>query len=325
MIHSGMDVAGGSGMDVAGGSGMDIRRSAPLRSRSRLLVVIGLFATLACSSSGTSASGKPDTGGTPGRDSGGPLPYLTLQVDPENLRTGLDGTTVKPSVLASPSFGYPGVTDGGQFAVDFELQADPTSATVPSAGKFDSPGQGGGVAYRLTPTSSLTAGWYTLLLTGPPGSRVSGFRLEGPAGPSLRKDGKYETHFRVGSEPLLISVAACASKGDGLLPKLIVWFSEAVLVPDPPPVQVTANGAATSCTVYDPPSPNRPNGVGMSCDPAMPADADLIVSIAEGFTSAASGLPLRDVDGNTQITVQIPPANPGDTCRTWRETRVPAN
>ena len=45
-------------------------------------------------------------------------------------------------------------------------------------------------------------------------------------------DGKWENHFRVGSEPHLLAVAACASNDESLYPKIILSFSEVVDVPD---------------------------------------------------------------------------------------------
>jgi hypothetical protein len=70
-------------------------------------------------------------------------------------------------------------------------------------------------------------------------------RRAGALGATLPDDvggGKYESHFRVGSEPHLLAIAACASKDATLYPKLLLELSELVDVLDPPPIAATVDG-----------------------------------------------------------------------------------
>ncbi len=135
-------------------------------------------------------------------------------------------------------------------------------------------------------------------------------------------DGKWENHFRVGSEPHLLAVAACASNDESLYPKIILSFSEVVDVPDAPPVTVTADGNAASCGVNELPSKSQPM-LELRCDPPLPARAKIAVTVSPGMTAKGSMLAVDYGGGTEPRTVEVPAEVQPDTCRTWRETAVP--
>jgi hypothetical protein len=308
-----------------------MRHGSPLLARlsrrelSRMLPVFAVILLLPATACSDSASSKAatDAGGTgtvgtfpDGQE--GPVRPTVLSIEPADLSTGLDGALVRPAVVVQSS---PYGADQTWVTSGVELQADATGAPAPALGASNSTNADGGFAYRLTPDPPLAEGWYTLLVTPPPNSYVADGAPEGPTGPTLRADGRYESHFRVGSEPLLLAIAACASNIDTELPKLIVSFSEPVQVSDPLPIQVMVDGSSRSCAIYDP----GKTKLGLTCDPAIPSTSDISVSISAGITSVASGSPLRDMSGQTQISIHLPAELGQSVCRTWRETWVPGH
>lgn len=300
-------------------------------------VVVGLMAALGCSGSNDSATateaGPSGTGGTGGAAFGAggsgavgdsAAQIGSLRLEPTHLTTGLDGALVRPSLVAWANL--VNHTDRAWVAAAVTLRTSPLNGIVPTTGAFEDADAGtvGDFTYRLTPTAPLATGWYVLSVLPPSDYGVApSAGVDGPAGPIRQADGTCESYLRVGSDPLLLSVAACASDKVDSFPKMIVWFSEPVQVPDPTPIQVMIGGAPATCTVYDPAVPGKPE-LGLSCDPAIPAGADVVISITAGITSIATGAPLRTVAGETRATVQLPAAQPYVSCRTWREVGVPA-
>jgi hypothetical protein len=114
-------------------------------------------------------------------------------------------------------------------------------------------------------------------------------------------------------------VAACASRIESSLPKLILSFSEPVDLTATPPVRVSVDGSTPDCVIYQEFDKTR---VGFTCSPEMPATAKITVSITEGIVALGGGAPLHDPMGATAMTVDLPPAAPNTSCRTWRETQV---
>jgi hypothetical protein len=178
--------------------------------------------------------------------------------------------------------------------------------------------------YVLSPTKPLADGWYTLDIVANDDMALpsQGARDYGPPGPDDVGNGKLQSHFRVGSEPHLLAVSACASMDASLYPKLLVSYSEVVDVPDPPPIAVTADGKATPCTVNEPPSKENPV-LELTCQPAIPARSKLTVTLSAGIVASTSALPVQlggsDPDSRT---IDVPEPTTGAVCRTWRELEL---
>jgi hypothetical protein len=139
--------------------------------------------------------------------------------------------------------------------------------------------------------------------------------------------GKYETHFRIGSEAHLVQLAACPAGSQSWYNELYFSFSEGVVVPDPPPVMVTIDGNPVSCMIFGSlPAVYGPKMI-LVCNPAPSAEAKLSVTISAGITANETGLPV-DLGGTdpSSRTIELPPVDEADahaTCRGWRESNLP--
>jgi hypothetical protein len=285
---------------------------------------VGVTMVLACTAGTIACDGSardglrdadPGTVGTnPGRDASDPsLPATTLSVEPSHGTTANDGAEVR--VVGYSMFGT-GDTSWLDAGVTLTKGASHESITVTRALAVTDHG----FAYTLTPASPLSAGWYSVLVAPP----SSGFYFnqaseERPDLAIRRPDGTLESRFRVGSSPVLLAVAACASTVLTSLPKLILTFSEAVHISATPPIHVTVDGSNVSFGAAD-----RANDtmVEFTCSPAMPAAAAITVSLSEGIVAVAGGEPLHDATGARTITVELPRTEANATCRTWREIRA---
>jgi hypothetical protein len=147
---------------------------------------------------------------------------VTLSVKPRHLTTA----STEPYVTVQ-AVSQIGNVDATWALAGIELHSDSTGAVVP-AHITSQELPLGGFLFFLPPNSPLTEGWYSVVIR-PPASNYhfSGGEPEGPADSITRADGTLETHFRVGSSPTLLAVAACASYDESLLPKLILSMSEA--------------------------------------------------------------------------------------------------
>lgn len=253
------------------------------------------------------AGGQVSAGGGASSDSG-PL-GMSLAPKPADLSTGHDGAAVVISATCQ-SFLPPGAPAPG-----LSLRTHPGDVVVPvtleSMVLDASPGPPCG--WVLHPLSPLGPSWYALVLEG--GAFTWGHQ---------RTDGAWESRFRVGSQPLLIAVSACASDNDQLLPKVRLDFSEGVTLPaGEPPIDVLVDGKPASCALYDPPSDQSPS-LGLTCSPPIPAGAAVTVTVGTGIVSAASGLPLETSSGPLPKSFELPPIAQYAACRYWRETVVPA-
>jgi hypothetical protein len=64
--------------------------------------------------------------------------------------------------------------------------------------------------------------------------------------------------------------------------------------------------------------------LALTCDPPLPADADIRVTISEGIVSAASVWPFTTAAVNRTSSIGLPPrANSVDACRNWRTVSAP--
>jgi hypothetical protein len=302
---------------------MGVTRNTQVRralGRSRLFFpAISMFGLLAagCDSGGKGTLARnetPDAHVAPGGGESGPDAFPThVSVEPADLTTDAEGLPLR--VLVS-GVGVDGAwLSTGAGLVDVSGAAVAVDRTVSTSSVGD-------ITLDLAPASPLTTGWYSITLEPPAGVLLSGGEPEGPLPISRRADGAYESRFRIGSMPLLLAVAACASTDLGSLPKLILSFSEPVTLPSPLPLGVQINGNPTECVVYDVFGPQK---VGLTCTPEMPADATISVTVSGGIVATAGGAPLRDATGATTMNVDLPPMpSPYVSCRTWRETRTPS-
>jgi hypothetical protein len=209
--------------------------------------------------------------------------------------------------------------DGGMSDVALELIERRSGDRVPATSTFEE------LRFGLSPDAPLEDGWYALRVTASAPWRLRGQAPEGSVGPSRVGD-RYESLFRVGSAPLVLAIAACASKEDGLLPKLLMTFSEPVVAPDSLPVTVSVDGATASCTVYDPAGMMPAAYLGLTCTPAISRAAEVKVVLGAGLVAAASSKPVTDAVGSRELSVELPaPGSASDVCRTWRETRAPTD
>jgi len=285
---------------------------------------------LACSSESASSSKghvfgdagtmshQPDAGALGGGfiDVVEPAPSPSIGVEPRDLTT--DYTGKKVDIAVSLPFG--GAPDRTWIDSGVTL-GDGSGASVATSAAFvnESDGQ---FTYELTLTDPVADGWYTLTITPPQGARIGYGAPEQPAPLLAGSDGKYESRFRVGSEPLLLSVALCASKDLTLLPKLIVWFSEPVNLPASSPFEVRANGTLASCKLNMAPTAQEPMAE-YTCTPPIPAGADVQVTTLAGITAVDGGLPLTSATGPIPLSVTVPAIDQNGSCRTFRESRLP--
>ncbi len=228
--------------------------------------------------------------------------FAQIELSPSPWSTGQD-VSVRPSLLVS---GW--TTDRSVFNGSLQLRTYPDDVLVPGQGQLDATPDDAGVAtagnagdslaYALTPSRPLQTGWYALRLSLPASANVQ------IAQAPLPSDGKYESYFRVGSAPYLLAVEAYPSTSAALLPKLILTFSEAVHLPKPLPIAVTADGVPTTCVLNDP-SQQAAEMLQLRCDPPVPATAIERVSITAGIASAADGTALRNAAGQTRFSVEL--------------------
>jgi hypothetical protein len=240
-----------------------------------------------------------------------------MDLAPRNLSTGHSAELV-PTLTARQG---PFPVDRDWVPSSFAI-SDASGVSVPTTGAFDGTAANVGFVYKLVPEGPLAEGWYTIRLSPPASFHLIGEVPEGPISPSRSADGSYDSYFRIGSKPLLLAVAACASANDGTLSKLILSFSERIRLPDPPPVVVTVDGSPRTCSVYM--SDANPI-IGLTCDPAIPSVSEVSVSIGEGIASESTSAALRSAAGGTTVTISLPAALDGSPCRTWRETAPPSN
>ena len=275
----------------------------------------------AASPKATGGVGQSGAGGehtvSAGVGDSGPAYSTSIDLAPPNLSTGHSAALV-PTLTAHQS---PFPIDRDWVPSGIAI-SDASGVNVPATGTFDSTAANAAFVYKLVPDSALAEGWYTIRLSPPASFHLVGEVPEGPVGPSRRADGSFDSYFRVGSEPLLLAVAACASTNDGTFPKLILSFSERIHLPDPPPIALTADGSPRTCSVYM--SDANPL-IGLTCAPALTSVSDVSVSIGEGIVSESTSAALRSVTGGTTMTVSLPAALDGSVCRTWRETVPPSN
>ncbi|HEX7478423.1 MAG TPA: hypothetical protein VF331_11495 [Polyangiales bacterium] len=228
--------------------------------------------------------------------------YAHLELAPSPWSTG-QPTSVRPSLTVS---GW--TSDHSVFDGTLQLRTYPGDVPVPTQGHLDaSPDDAGTVAsgsngdsfaYRLTPAQPLQTGWYALRLSLPASTAAQ------LAHAALPSDGTYVTYFRVGSAPYLLGVGAGPSMSADLFPKLNFTFSEAVRIPDPLPIAVTADGVAASCVFNDTPR-QAYETLALRCDPPVPASALERITISEGITSALDGTPLRNAAGQTRFSIEL--------------------
>ncbi len=261
---------------------------------------------------GMGGGGSANTGGSgAGTDSGGVVQLL--YGEPGDLTTDHDSDTTR---IAITSYGY---GSSPPLVQHLSLRTYPADVLVPVTIDLEQLDSGSpGSAWVLHPDSSLEAGWYAVVLA--PESKL------GLSQGHQRADGGFENRFRVGSQPLLTGVGACASDDLSLLPKLRLDFSELVTLPaGDPPIDVVVDGTTPSCVVYDPSSPGNP-GMGLTCTPPIPASAaSITVTVGTGIVSASSGLALESSAGSFPQTYELPAGTQYDSCRYWHETVVPAN
>jgi hypothetical protein len=243
-------------------------------------------------------------GGNP-PDSGGLATLLVLE--PGDLTTGHDGASVRIAVKVSGSYLSPPPS------VSATLRRHPSDEIVATTLVMDE-GDAEPLmpSWVLQPDALLDEGWYALVVADDGKSAAYNAHQ--------RPDGSFEARFRVGSEPLLIGVAACASQDLTLLPKVRLDFSELVELTAAAPVQVFADGAPVSCQVYEPPSSS---GMGLTCTPPLPAGAAISVEVGVGFTSVSSGLGLKTSTSPLPRTFELPPILQYQACREWRENVTP--
>jgi hypothetical protein len=244
-----------------------------------------------------------------------PLGFVQLAVTPAHLTTANDGSHVE--LRGSNPFG---TADRAWLETGVSLLNEADGSTVPFTTALTDTEQGG-FSYDMTPTTPLTDGWYTLLVSPPADGRFVGSTYEGPATAVQRDDGKYETYFRVGSGPLLVAVAACASQDLNAFPKLILSFSEEVVLPSVLPVHLSVGFDSPKCVVNQ----TTETGAYLSCSPIPTAEDALVVAVSEGIVAKAGGSALRDAVGSTRMDIGLPPATPSLPCRTWRDARKPGS
>jgi len=159
------------------------------------------------------------------------------------------------------------------------------------------------VAITLRPNEALAPGWYSLFV--PRAAReVLGASytryVENPmfiGGPFVELDsGDLRADFRVGSRPLVARIWASPNS-------LLIAFSESVEA-DPPPVSLAIGDYEPEC------APSEWSGAGrtltLACTTLLQGYGDPItVSIGAGFV-AASGEPLRSVDGAMAFEIDVP-------------------
>jgi hypothetical protein len=261
-----------------------------------------------------SDAGPGTIGTNPGPDASDPyLPATTLSVEPSHQTTANDGAKVLVAGYSMFGTGDTSWLDAG-----VTLTGGAAHESVPFTGALQVTDNG--FAYTLTPTSPLSAGWYSVLMAPPSGAfYFNGTSDEHPESATRRPDGTLESRFRVGSSPLLLAVAACASSVLSSLPKLILTFSEAVDIAATPPIGVTVDGNKVS---FGAPDRGDKTMVEFICSPAMPAAAAITVSLTEGIVAVGGGGPLHDATGATTMSLELPPAESNAPCRTWREMRA---
>lgn len=242
-------------------------------------------------------------------DKGG-APVLPLGAEPRDLTTDHDATTMRIAVA------HYGSTIEEELDGYISLRAFATDAPVAVDLVSESTDAGPGHAWVVHPSSPLTPGWYALVL--------SADSMRGLGNGHKRADGGTEVRFRVGSQPLLTEVGACASNSNAELPKIRLDFSESVTLPaGNVPVEVMVDGAPASCAVYDEPSAAN-HALGLECTPPIPAVSAISVSVGQGIVSASSGLDLATSAGALPQTYELPSMAQQESCRYWHETEVPA-
>lgn len=243
---------------------------------------------------GGALRGGPETGPE------GPLPTPTLSAEPRNGTTGFSGNAWK--LTAYQGFGAP---DRSWLS---GIRIESASGVVGVQGSFTNETDTG-YAYVLAWDGPLAPGWYDVHLPAPRGTYFSE-SVESPRAVQPLDDGTYDMQFRVGSHPVVLAVAACESN-DATLPKLIVSFSEPVVLPETSPFGVVAGGAAPDCAPNGPYHP-ADGFAEYTCSPAMASNAEIVVSVGPGITSSADSTPLAPT------SVSLPPAAAGVACRTYR-------
>lgn len=239
-------------------------------------------------------------------DSGAPLPKV--QAYPADLTTNHDGTTVRIALWAQFEMQLQKVAPHASLR---SLSSDGIVLTTTASGPLDG-GIMGLSETVLTPAQPLSEGWYALVLSTDAKTAIqSGHK---------RTDGGWESRFRVGSDPRLLAVSACASKDDGLLPKLRIETSELTkLTTAEAPVTVVVDGAEAQCTVYSPPSAGD-LAISLSCTPTIPVASQISVTVGAGIVGASSDKPLHTSAGPLPQTFELPPGQLQYGCRSWRET-----
>lgn len=240
-----------------------------------------------------------------------PAPSFTPQ--PYDLTTDHDGASVRIAVIYPPwQWPKPSASLAQSLSLQKYPEGTPVAASV-SQEEPDSSSSNG--AFVLHPDAPLAAGWYALVLKAGAGVMYGALK---------QADGSYASRFRLGSDPLLTGVSACASKTNTELPKVRLDFSEMVTMSSgAPPVQVMVDGAAASCVVYEPPSPGNV-GLGLTCTPPIPAAAKLSITVGTGIVSASSALPLHTTKSALPRTFDLPLlGTPYESCRSWHESETP--
>ena len=296
-------------------------------SGNALLGAVGLIAACATDSSksaggacarGSSACMDASTGGSSNPSDGAPAPQvLRVGVTPTNLSSANDGSGVRIDLSGRAD----SLPDLAWLDAAIRLRNDTTTEMVEVASSLDASTYG--ETYTLTPATPLPQGWYTVEMDARDRAvTVGGQSPEAPAGSDELGAGKYRTHFRVGSEPHLLAVAACGSNDVKLYPKLLVTLSELVDVPTPPPVAAVVNGSPASLVVNSTPTKADPL-LELRFEPAIPSDATIAVTISDGMTAKGGGDPVRHGGASGAREVMLPALRQGDVCRTWRETLLP--
>jgi hypothetical protein len=65
--------------------------------------------------------------------------------------------------------------------------------------------------------------------------------------------------------------------------------------------------------------------LGLTCDPAIPSNSELSISVGTGITSLANGTVLRGENGATDPALSLPSNEELGGCRTWRLPGAPVN
>ncbi len=229
------------------------------------------------------------------------LPRLQVFVEPGHL-----WTAIPPTVHVELTFGAGPVTrrpSAEQALESAELRRYPSGEPLAAAGTWQTQD-----SYVLAPDADLEPGFFGVFIDES-ANGIEALDLRWPKVP-----GGYESVFRVGSEPLVLGIAACASQTVEFLPKLRLDFSETVSNPGgDASVEVIVDGASQHCALYDPWSESAAS-FGLTCVPAIAATAEVEVRFAEAFVTE-NALQAAFLSGEQSVVL-------GDLvggCRSWRQ------